>query len=58
MVAAIRGVGKAAMGHHQMHVIGFRDGFRGLMENRSNYLIVGSVALAMVVGIFLMAMYA
>jgi 6-phosphofructokinase 1 len=33
--AAIRGVGKAAMGHYQMHVIGFRDGFRGLMENRS-----------------------
>jgi 6-phosphofructokinase 1 len=33
--AAIRGVGKAAMGHYGMHVIGFRDGFRGLMENRS-----------------------
>lgn len=33
--AAIRGVGKAAMGHHGMHVIGFRDGFRGLMENRT-----------------------
>jgi 6-phosphofructokinase 1 len=33
--AAIRGVGKAAMGHHGMHIIGFRDGFRGLMENRT-----------------------
>ena len=33
--AAIRGVGKAALGHHGMHVIGFRDGFRGLMENRT-----------------------
>ena len=33
--AAIRGVGKAAIGVHGMHVIGFRDGFRGLMENRS-----------------------
>jgi 6-phosphofructokinase 1 len=33
--AAIRGVGKAAMGHYKMHVIGFRDGFRGLMENRT-----------------------
>jgi 6-phosphofructokinase 1 len=33
--AAIRGVGKAAIGHYNMHVIGFRDGFRGLMENRS-----------------------
>ncbi len=33
--AAIRGVGKAAQTTYGMHVIGFRDGFRGLMENRS-----------------------
>ena len=33
--AAIRGVGKACMARHGMHVIGFRDGFRGLMENRT-----------------------
>ena len=33
--AAIRGVGKAAIGHYGMQVIGFRDGFRGLMENRT-----------------------
>jgi len=33
--AAIRGVGKACQTHYGMHVIGFRDGFRGLMENRS-----------------------
>ena len=33
--AAIRGVGKAAIGVYDMHVIGFRDGFRGLMENRA-----------------------
>jgi ATP-dependent phosphofructokinase / diphosphate-dependent phosphofructokinase len=33
--AAIRGVGKAARGAHGMRVIGFRDGFRGLAENRS-----------------------
>lgn len=33
--AAIRGVGKAAQLHYGMEVIGFRDGFRGLMENRS-----------------------
>lgn len=33
--AAIRGLGKAAMGTYGMDVIGFRDGFRGLMENRS-----------------------
>jgi ATP-dependent phosphofructokinase / diphosphate-dependent phosphofructokinase len=33
--AAIRGVGKAAQGSYDFHVIGFRDGFRGLMENRA-----------------------
>ena len=33
--AAIRGVGKAALGYYGMQVIGFRDGFRGLMENRT-----------------------
>lgn len=32
--AAIRGIGKAAL-RNGMHVIGFRDGFRGLMENRT-----------------------
>ncbi len=31
--AAIRSVGKSALGE-DIHVIGFRDGFRGLMENR------------------------
>lgn len=33
--AAIRGIGKAAHGHFGMQVIGFRDGFRGVMENRT-----------------------
>ena len=33
--AAIRGVGKAAIGRYGMRVIGFRDGFRGLVENRT-----------------------
>ncbi len=33
--AAIRGIGKAAHTYPGMQVIGFRDGFRGLMENRS-----------------------
>lgn len=33
--AAIRGVGKAAQGVYDMRVIGFRDGFRGLVENRT-----------------------
>jgi 6-phosphofructokinase 1 len=33
--AAIRGIGKAAQRAFGMQVIGFRDGFRGLMENRT-----------------------
>lgn len=32
--AAIRGVGKAAQGYYDMQLIGFRDGFRGLVDNR------------------------
>lgn len=32
--AALRGVGKAAEKYYGMNVIGFRDGFRGLMDNR------------------------
>ena len=32
--AAIRGVGKAALGTYGMEIVGFRDGFRGLVENR------------------------
>jgi len=32
--AAIRGIGKAALESYSMRVVGFRDGFRGLMENR------------------------
>jgi ATP-dependent phosphofructokinase / diphosphate-dependent phosphofructokinase len=36
--AAIRGVGKAAIGAYGMHVVGFRDGFRGLVENRTTQL--------------------
>lgn len=33
--AAIRGVGKSAQSHFDMQLIGFRDGFRGLVDNRS-----------------------
>ncbi len=33
--AAIRGVGKAGANAYGMQIIGFRDGFRGLMENRT-----------------------
>jgi 6-phosphofructokinase 1 len=36
--AALRAVGKAAELRHGMQVIGFRDGFRGLMENRTLWL--------------------
>jgi 6-phosphofructokinase len=32
--AAIRGVGKTCLTHYGMEIIGFRDGFRGLAENR------------------------
>jgi 6-phosphofructokinase 1 len=32
--AAIRGFGKAAIGRHGMKLFGFRDGFRGLAEDR------------------------
>ncbi len=42
--AAIRGVGKAAMGHYKMHIVGFRDGFRGLMENRTMELDGGQLS--------------
>ena len=34
MNAAIRGVGKAALNYYGMELIGFRDGFRGLAEDR------------------------
>lgn len=33
--AAIRGIGKTAILGNQMDIVGFRDGFRGLMENRT-----------------------
>ncbi len=32
--AAIRGVGKTCLTQYGMEIIGFRDGFRGLVENR------------------------
>lgn len=42
--AAIRGVGKACIGHYGMRIIGFRDGFRGLMENRTARLDGGQLS--------------
>jgi 6-phosphofructokinase 1 len=32
--AAIRGIGKACFSHYNMQIIGFKDGFRGLVHNR------------------------
>jgi len=48
--AAIRGVGKTAIGRYAMEVIGFRDGFRGLVENRSVRLDTSSLAGILTVG--------
>ncbi|WP_310450742.1 ATP-dependent 6-phosphofructokinase [Sulfuritalea sp.] len=48
--AAIRGVGKALLGHYGMHVVGFRDGFRGLMENRTATLDGGQLSGILTVG--------
>jgi 6-phosphofructokinase 1 len=48
--AAIRGVGKAAQGAYGMDVVGFRDGFRGLVENRSVRLDGGSLSGILTVG--------
>jgi 6-phosphofructokinase len=48
--AAIRGVGKTAIGAYDMHVIGFRDGFRGLMEDRALELDKGHLSGILTVG--------
>ncbi len=48
--AAIRGVGKAALGYYGMHIVGFRDGFRGLMENRTAPLDGGQLSGILTVG--------
>ena len=48
--AAIRGFGKAAIVTHGMELIGFRDGFRGLVENRYVELGRGSLSGILTVG--------
>jgi ATP-dependent phosphofructokinase / diphosphate-dependent phosphofructokinase len=48
--AAIRGVAKAALNEYDMQVIGFRDGFRGLVENRIVRLESGSLSGILTVG--------
>ena len=48
--AAIRGVCKTALGFYQMEVIGFRDGFRGLVEDRRLKLDKNTLAGILTVG--------
>ena len=48
--AAIRGVGKGARDAYGMEVIGFRDGFRGLVENRSVALGGGALSGILTIG--------
>ncbi|MCP4396597.1 MAG: ATP-dependent 6-phosphofructokinase, partial [bacterium] len=48
--AAIRGIGKAAQGELDMQIIGFRDGFRGLLENRTVRLDKNSLSGILTIG--------
>jgi 6-phosphofructokinase len=48
--AAIRGVGKAAIGYYGMELIGFRDGFRGLAQNHRMRLEKNTLAGILTVG--------
>lgn len=48
--AAIRGVGKAAILENDAHVIGFLDGFQGLIDNRSIQLSTRELASILTVG--------
>jgi 6-phosphofructokinase len=48
--AAIRGFGKAAIGTYGMEVVGYRDGFRGLAEDRKVRLDKGALSGILTVG--------
>ena len=48
--AAIRAIGKSAIGSFGMQVIGFRDGFRGLVENRTVRLDEAALSGILIVG--------
>jgi 6-phosphofructokinase 1 len=48
--AAIRGVGKAVIGFYDMEIVGFRDGFRGLVEDRRMRLDKKTLANILTVG--------
>jgi ATP-dependent phosphofructokinase / diphosphate-dependent phosphofructokinase len=48
--AAIRGVGKTALGFYGMEIVGFRDGFRGLVEDHRMRLDKNALAGILTVG--------
>jgi 6-phosphofructokinase 1 len=48
--AAIRGVGKTAVGFYDMEIVGFRDGFRGLVEERRYKLDKAALAGILTIG--------
>ncbi|MGH7942806.1 MAG: 6-phosphofructokinase [Limisphaerales bacterium] len=48
--AAIRGVGKTALGYYGMEIVGFRDGFRGIVEDRRLKLDKSTLAGILTVG--------
>jgi 6-phosphofructokinase 1 len=48
--AAIRGVGKACMNEYGTRVVGFREGFRGLVQNRSVVLDANALSGILTVG--------
>ena len=48
--AAIRGVGKTALGFYGMEILGFRDGFRGIVEDRRLKLDKSTLAGILTVG--------
>lgn len=48
--AAIRGFGKAAIGQHGMEVVGFREGFTGLVEERWEPLDASSLSGILTIG--------
>lgn len=48
--AAIRGVGKTCLNYYDMEIVGFRDGFRGLVENRRIKLDKSTLAGILTVG--------
>ena len=48
--AAIRGVGKTVLGFYGMEILGFRDGFRGLVEDRKLKLDKSTLAGILTVG--------